>query len=58
MRPPHGDYMDEFDWSTDRGSCWGLTARVVFGFAGFATIAWMAGLIGAGPGDVASIALQ
>ena len=50
--------MDEFDWSADRGSCWGLTARVVVGFAGAAMIAWMAGLIGVGPGEVAAITLQ
>ena len=50
--------MDELDWSTDRGSCWGLTTRVVIGFAGVATIAWMAGLIGAAPTEVAAIALQ
>lgn len=50
--------MDELDWSTDRGSCWGLTARVVAGFAGVAMVAWMAGLIGAAPTEVAAIALQ
>lgn len=48
--------MDELDWTTDRGSCWGLTARVVAGFTGVATIAWMAGLIGTA--EVATIALQ
>ena len=50
--------MDELDWSADRGSCWGLTARVVVGFAGAATVAWMAGLIGAPPAEMAAIALQ
>lgn len=50
--------MDELDWTADRGSCWGLTARVVVGFAGAVTVAWMAGLVGTAPTDVAAIALQ
>ena len=50
--------MDELDWSADRGSCWGLTARVIVGFAGAAAIAWLAGLIGAAPNDVTAMTLQ
>lgn len=50
--------MDELDWTADRGSCWGLTTRVVAGFAGAAAVAWMAGLIGGVPTEMAAIALQ
>ena len=45
--------MDEhLEWSAGQKSCWGLTMRVLAGFAGAVTIAWMAGIIGAGHAEV------
>ena len=50
--------MDELDWTADRRFCWGLTARVVIGFAALATVASMAGLIGTAPGELATLATR
>ena len=39
--------MDEhFEWTAGRKSCWGLTARVLFGFGLCLTVAWLAGVVG------------
>ena len=39
--------MDEhLEWAAGRKSCWGLTTRVLVGFATCVTVAWLAGMLG------------
>ena len=59
MRPRHGDIMDEhLYWSAGRKSCWGLTARVLFGFATIVTVAWLSGAIGTGHAEIATAVIR
>ena len=45
--------MDEhLEWTAGPKSCWGLTMRVLVGFGGAVTIAWMAGVLGADQAEV------
>ena len=37
---------EHLEWSAGRKSCWGLTARVLFGFGVCVTTAYLAGALG------------
>ena len=51
--------MDEhLELVTGPKSCWGVTVRVLAGFATCVTIAWLAGIVGAGNSEVVAAIVQ
>lgn len=55
----HGDIMDEhLYWTAGRKSCWGLTARVLFGFGVIVSVGWLAGAIGVGHAEMVAVSVR
>lgn len=51
--------MDEhLYWTAGRKSCWGLTARVLFGFGVIVSVGWLAGAIGVGHAEMVAVSVR
>ena len=49
---------EHLEWTTGQKSCWGVTARVLFGFGACITVAWLAGIVGADNAELVAATIR